>query len=695
MNPATTPKAAIELTLKEKNYDGAQNVHFKEVKAVRYSDLEATFKSNNYSPIQWKGNYRDEDNFISAAGFMVDIDDGMTIQKAESLLNQNKLNYALITSKSHSDALHKFHVLLPFNRKVYTTENYKAAAERVKQELFPDLDTNTLDAARFMYGSKDDSIYRSNFSGKHFIIDEGKYVSDAWKDDFEVTLADSSVELAVNVKIEDDKTVPIYCPFHNDSTPSAFLAYSKDNFNHFIHCKACGKTFWKVQTKDIVALKSENFWSQGTSVFEAGMVGDVFSLENIGDKKYFVKVGAIKKQDKGKYYNYLVKNKHLHRLNRIDTIGDINLNESSYEFDKSAGNITVRVKALPVNINDNAFIENYLNSVFGVHKSFIKEWLAVYVYSNYTKLPTIILTGDRGVGKNTFAESVLAIFPTLSEIAKDLEGTFNGYVEKKLLLIDESASNGKSQYQLLKSLSGQKEITLNEKYKVRYKVKNNLNIIFLSNNELPIYVERDEIPTSDQNNQFFVYRLQQHKTFDADLQQKLIDRLGHYIRTELKSIFNNLNMTGYRYSIAVPITDEEKKLFNNSVTDIESEADRIIDYVETRMSDPSWSNYEFVHAGVIPTEFFNDMVTNFKVNKTKVIQNLKEHGYIASEPAEKHIQKNGKRPYSYKLGPVWLDMVSNLHKQLTPKVPVQMFPDRHIDRQKDAETGTDQLKLAI
>ena len=272
----TNRKDLIELSIKDKNYNGDQNATFNEVKTVRYSELETIFKSHNYSPIQWRGNYRDSDNFISATGFVVDIDDGKTIQEAESLLNQHNLNYALITSKSHSDTLHKFHVLIPFNRKVFTIENYKAAANRIKEELFPALDTNTLDAARFMYGSNISSIYSSSFSGKNFIVDKGEQVSDAWGDDFEVTLADSSVDFAINVKIQKGKTLPVHCPFHDDNSPSAFLGYSEKSFNHYIRCSSCGKTFWKVQTKDVVALKSENFWSQGTSVYEAGMVGDVF-----------------------------------------------------------------------------------------------------------------------------------------------------------------------------------------------------------------------------------------------------------------------------------------------------------------------------------------------------------------------------------------------------------------------------------
>jgi|APTNR8051073442_1049403.scaffolds.fasta_scaffold00406_27 hypothetical protein len=686
----THRKASIELSIKDKNYNPDQNVNFTEVKVVRYSELEQTFKTCNYSPIKWKGNYRAAVNFISATGFVVDIDNGTTLDEAELFLNQQNIKYALITSKSHSDTLHKFHILLPFGRKVYTRENYKAIANRIKDELFPTLDINTLDAARYIFGSPDTSIYRSSFTGKFLCIDEEKFVSDAWDDLFEVTLADSSVELAVNVKMKRDQTVPIYCPFHNDGSPSAFLAYSEENYNHFIHCSSCGKTYWKVQTKDIIALKSERFWSLGTGVYEAGIVGDVFSLENIAEKKFFVKIGAETKKDKDEYYKYIVNNKHLHRMNRIDNIGDVTIDLSMFDINPDSGNITVRVKALPVNIKDNVYIEEYLTSVFGPYKTFIKEWLACYVHTNYRKLPTLILGGPRGVGKNTFAEAVQAIFPVLSDTAKDLEGNFNPFAEKKLLVIDESASNGKLQYQQLKKFSGQKYLEVNKKYLPQYQVQNNLNIIYLSNDDQPVYVERDEIPTDVRNNQFFVYRLSSNKTFDSDLNQKLIDRLGHYIRTELKVVFNKLNPTGFRYTIAVPITDDEKKLFNNSVSGIEEEVDRVIDYVETNITNSVWSYYEFAKAGYLPTGFFQEVIQSNRVSKTKVIQKLQKHKQIANDKADKYIQVNGKRPYCYKLGPVWLSLLQTLPKQPTPNVPVPMFPDRQIDGQPEVATGTDQ-----
>ena len=165
-------------------------------------------------------------------------------------------------------------------------------------------------------------------------------------DDFEVTLSDSSIVIAAEQKIEKKQTIPIFCPFHNDTTSSAFLAYSEDSFNHYIHCKACGKTYWKVLTTDIVALKSENFWSYGTSVYEAGITADMFSLENIGDKKFYIKVGAIKKEQKEVYISHLVKNKHLHRLNRIDSIGDVLVNKTTFEVNVNEGNYSLFVQCL-------------------------------------------------------------------------------------------------------------------------------------------------------------------------------------------------------------------------------------------------------------------------------------------------------------------------------------------------------------
>lgn len=692
MNFNTNRKDRIKLSIKDKTYDGQLNKYFTESKEILYTSLEETFKSHNYSPIEWKNNERDEKNFISATGFVVDIDNGLTIQQAETILKNHSLNYALITSRSHSDQLHKFHILLPFNRRLHTLENYKTVIQRIKTELFPAVDTNTFDGARFMFGSNDDSIYSSSFTGSDYNVDTEETISDAWNDELELTFKDGVRQTVGNIALKENQTIPIYCPFHDDNSPSAFIGYSEKSFNHYIRCSTCGKTFWKVQSGNVIALKSEKFWSYNTSVYEAGIVGDIFSLENISEKKFYVKVGAVTKEEKTNYFNYLVNNKHLHRLNSINHVGDINSENSGYECDLNTGNITVKLKALPIRVIDNKFIEDYLEGVFGLYKDFIKQWLAVYVYTNYKKLPTIILTGIRGTGKNTFAESIYSIFPTLSETAKELDGSFNPFAEKKLLIIDESASNGKVQYQMLKKFSGQKYLEVNKKYLPQYQVRNNLNIIFLSNDDMPVYVERDEIPTDERNNQFFVFRLKISNQFDPVLQDKITDRLGHYIRTELKTVYESLKLDDCRYSIRVPITEEENKLFNNSVTDVEAEADRIIDEFENNLTNPSWFYYDFVKHGILPSNYFDDAIKSFKVNKIKVVQNLQKRGYIANEKVQRLMQVNGKRPYSYKLGHVWLGMLQN---QTPQKVSVGPFTNSHSDSQNIKRADTLQLELTV
>jgi replication-associated recombination protein RarA len=74
---------------------------------------------------------------------------------------------------------------------------------------------------------------------------------------------------------------------------------------------------------------------------------------------------------------------------------------------------------------NNAVIDDYLESTFGQYKTFIKQWLAAYCYTNHQKLPTLILTGPRGSGKNTFAELVAIIFDQLSATVQDISGAFN------------------------------------------------------------------------------------------------------------------------------------------------------------------------------------------------------------------------------------------------------------------------------
>lgn len=56
----------------------------------------------------------------------IDIDNGMTIQEAQAILDSKELSYILYTSMSHKEEHHKFHILVPTLQKIDSKEDYKA-----------------------------------------------------------------------------------------------------------------------------------------------------------------------------------------------------------------------------------------------------------------------------------------------------------------------------------------------------------------------------------------------------------------------------------------------------------------------------------------------------------------------------------------------------------------------------------------
>lgn len=412
-----------------------------------------------------------------------------------------------------------------------------------------------------------------------------------------------------------------------------------------------------------IADRTKHFYSYETSIYQASIVGDEFSLKKIGEKKLYTKLKVSTKEEAKSIFDYVVHNNHIDQLRRIDYLSNMNIEKSFYVFDRVNGIFNVNVPPRKVEERDNLFIENYLSKLFGEHKNFIKKWLAVFSYTNYQKLPFLIFTGDRGTSKNTFAEMVGAIFPSLSSFPKELEGNFNPDAEKKLVVIDESDSNGKMQYTILKKLSGQKEVEVNKKYISQYKARNNMNMIMLSNDLKAVYVDREEMPTDEFNNQFFVYRFKRvFEKFDPNFGEKLEARIGNYVRTELKKVFDEIDSVDGRYSIPVPITEDEKRLFRNSITEIEAVADDTVKQLILASEDPNSGYKDFIDEGLIPTDFFS--YRSQKFSKNQIVSDLQRRNYLLDVTVEKYKMINGKRPYCYKLGERWKDEIQQNQQTL-------------------------------
>lgn len=360
-------------------------------------------------------------------------------------------------------------------------------------------------------------------------------------------------------------------------------------------------------------------------------------------------IDVLDKKDKAEVFRWLVKNHHIPILNRIDFIGSHEVNVAEFDINAMTGIIQVKYPPIAADLQDNQFIESYLQNTFGDYKKFIKQYMAVYAYTNYRKLPTIILTGKRGVGKNVVADLIGNIYNPLSVYWKPEESNFNPELQKKLLIADEAVTKDIKNYTYLKKLSGQTSFLINEKFTPKYKVQNNISVIILSNRNLPIFAEHDELPTDSDNNQFFVFEL---KAFegkkDSDLSEKLKRRLGHYVRTELKEVFRNLDISTYRYSIEVSITNEERRLFNSSISLEEVSADQVMRLVSEWQDKPNTNLLGFFDHGYLPLDTICSWKSIKDPEKIKILHNLRERGYVTGDDATRPCI-NVTRKYCYKM----------------------------------------------
>jgi hypothetical protein len=629
------PNKTIELSTAAKNYNGATCTYFK-TELVDVRKLAIYLTLHNYSAIHWRDGSRKESNFIKAVAYIGDYDDNRTIQEVHDDLVLMGINHLIIPSKSHTPEHHKFHVVIFFSCPVYTATGYKKIAAYIASEILPGSDTAVTDAARFIFGSPEGADAVCYFDGEDF---NPAIHEKLWNQNTEIRDKDGNVISPIDVSQE----TPIYCLFHDDSNPSAFINHSEERDNWFIHCSTCDESFWMEQDITHLERVCKNYFSYGTEVYDFGMMNDEFFYNKLGSKKFHVLTGTESDPEKAEAFRYLVKHHHIRHLRRIDYVSNMNVDDSYYEMDLSRGVITAHHRGIPADIQDNEFVENYLEDRFGKHLNFIKEWIAVYCYTNFRKLPTIIFNSDRGNGKSSFVEILGEIFPTLSFQWGGNEDSFTYEVEKKLLIVEENQSEKVSQYKTLKKYTGQKYATVKKKFKDPYQVINNMNIIVLSNEAIPLFVSRSELPTDTKNNQFFVYEFPDITgAIDPDLQEKILARLGHYIRTELKGVFDGLDTSGYRYSIDVPITAAEKELFAANTTDLESDVDVLIDRLVLQFDEKSFPSdeqfFEFIKEGYLPVQWIKNYTTGTR-HYNQIVKAMHRQRLIVGQAIRKTVDK--------------------------------------------------------
>ena len=582
-------------------------------------DLKELFTTRVYSTNYWKDGRCSKKNFLGMYGITFDIDKNQSIDATKELFKE--FNYIIHTSTNHrADIAEKggiqdrFRIILPFDPTTYdkftnTDEAYGIYEYFIKK--YPFIDSSCGEPAR-KYFPFLNSAYPNLFLLE--IHDTGKYfeiASDALEDikatvqvkvksrssgvrmlkdpnekvvhktDI-ITLRDGTkVELGSLQPPADGKPIPCYCLFCDDlnsTGASAFISFTRDN-KHYLSCSHC-----KEANKEKDGKKT-----YFQPLFEA--YSEIFYIEDrihrILEGKDFVTIMKVP----ASYFHILSKPlldellwEASHMCNfsmdsfimqkMVDGYGE----QHRWELDRKYGVLNIYVPPVEVKIKDNAYINTWLEEMFQEYTPFIKQYLALVCYTNYLKLPFLVFTGPRGSGKSTFAELVMNMYPKMGSPWDSHKDQFTEIFENRVLIIDEALVDKKEQYIQFKKLTGADKLPVNKKFGIKYNTKNNLVLILSTNETTPMFLVDSERPSSPQDNQFFMYHMPKPKTLNSNISVELMERIGYYIRTELRDLYEAWKMDpaaqhACRYQIPVPMTELLIEQYHNSRSALDMEVD--------------------------------------------------------------------------------------------------------------------------
>ncbi|WEN13687.1 DUF5906 domain-containing protein [Rhodanobacter sp. AS-Z3] len=130
--------------------------------------------------------------------------------------------------------------------------------------------------------------------------------------------------------------------------------------------------------------------------------------------------------------------------------------------------------------------------------NWVLNWLAYPLQHHGVKLKTtIVLHGPQGTGKNVFFEAIMAIYGRYGRVIdqKAVEDRFNEWASRKLFIIADEVVARSDLYHIKNALKGLitgTEILINPKGLPSYWESNHLNMVFLSNETMPVVVEEDD-----------------------------------------------------------------------------------------------------------------------------------------------------------------------------------------------------------
>src|SRR6185437_6094596 len=130
--------------------------------------------------------------------------------------------------------------------------------------------------------------------------------------------------------------------------------------------------------------------------------------------------------------------------------------------------------------------------------SWVLNWLAYPIQHPGAKLKTtLVLHGPQGTGKNLFFEAIMAIYGDYGRVIDQgaLEDKFTDWASRRLFLIADEVIARSDLYHVknkLKAFITGEWIRINFKNKSAWDERNHVNIVFLSNEAMPVVLEEDD-----------------------------------------------------------------------------------------------------------------------------------------------------------------------------------------------------------
>lgn len=128
----------------------------------------------------------------------------------------------------------------------------------------------------------------------------------------------------------------------------------------------------------------------------------------------------------------------------------------------------------------------------------VLRWLAYPIQHPGAKMKsTLVIHGPQGTGKNMFFECVMAIYGRYGRVIDQsaIEDKFNDWASKKLFLIADEVVARSDLYHIknkLKAFITGDWIRINPKNMSAYDEGNHVNMVFLSNEAMPVVLEEDD-----------------------------------------------------------------------------------------------------------------------------------------------------------------------------------------------------------